>query len=60
MITVHQFVLYENETDGPIMGTQIDNECNPMVDKHFWNRFLEGNCTMQYIGSHEEEEDEKV
>ena len=57
MITVHTFELNDNITGKVLMTTQIDNECNPMVDKHFWNIFLEGGVFMTYEGEHEEEDD---
>lgn len=33
-----------------VMSTEVD-ECDPRIDAEFWNRFLEGDCTMQYMGT---------
>ena len=40
-----------------IMSTEVD-ECDPRIDTEFWNRFLEGDCTMQYQGTIIEESDD--
>ena len=36
------------------MSTSVD-EPNPMIDKEFWDRFMEGDCYMEFIGTTEEE-----
>ena len=46
-----------DEDDLVFMSTSVD-EPNPMIDKEFWDRFMEGDCYMQYLGETEEEEEE--
>ena len=55
MKEVFCFVLL-NDQGVPCMSTEVD-ECDPRIDAEFWNRFLEGDCTMQYQGTIIEEED---
>jgi hypothetical protein len=39
------------------MTTSID-EPNPTIDKHFWNRFMEGDTYLEYTGTIEESEED--
>jgi len=58
MKEVFCFVLF-NDQGVPCMTTEVD-ECDPRIDAEFWNRFLEGDCTMQYQGTIiEEDEDDR-
>lgn len=57
MKEVYCFALF-NANGIACMTTEVD-ECDPKIDAEFWNRFLEGDCTMQYTGTIiEEDEDE--
>jgi len=50
---VYTFRLYDE--DGIcVMGTELD-EPNPMVDAEFWNKFMQGNVYMEYLGKQIEE-----
>lgn len=44
------------EDDVPVMSTEVD-EPNPTVDFEFWERFMQGDCVMEYRGSYEEKDD---
>ena len=48
MKEVYCFVLL-GHGGNEIMSTEVD-ECDPRIDAEFWDRFLEGDCTMQYTG----------
>lgn len=52
---VYRFTLIDEE-GGEFMGTELD-EPNPQIDAEFWDRFMQGNCTMQYRGEVEESDD---
>jgi hypothetical protein len=53
---VYNFELYD--VDGVrVMGTELD-EPNPMADAEFWDRFMQGDVLMEYLGEHIEEDDE--
>lgn len=45
---VYRFALLDSE-DNEFMGTEVD-EPNPQIDSEFWDRFMEGNCSMVYRG----------
>jgi hypothetical protein len=47
-----------DEDDLVFMSTSVD-EPNPTIDAEFWDRFMEGDCYMQYIGETEEEEEDE-
>ena len=53
MKEVYCFVLL-GHGGNEIMSTEVD-ECDPRIDAEFWDRFLEGDCTMQYTGTKTEE-----
>lgn len=55
MKEVYCFVLF-NANGIACMTTEVD-ECDPKIDAEFWNRFLEGDCTMQYTGTIIEEDE---
>lgn len=55
---VHCFSLLDTLEGDLIMSTEIDNEPDPRADQEFWNRFLEGDCVMEYTGTQKEEGDE--
>jgi hypothetical protein len=50
---VYSFGLYDLNQKR-VMGTELD-EPNPMVDAEFWTRFMQGDVTMLYLGTHVEE-----
>jgi hypothetical protein len=50
----YQFVLMDSLNGELAMSTEVD-EPNPMIDIEFWQRFLEGDCEMLYLGEVEEE-----
>jgi hypothetical protein len=56
---MYKFVLLDMEyLDAPdgavVMSTEVD-EPNPQIDAEFWDRFLQGDCEMKFMGSYEEE-----
>jgi len=53
---MYRFVLL-NEQGVEFMGTDVD-EPNPQIDAEFWQRFMQGDCVMQFIGAYQEEGDE--
>ena len=52
---VYRFALLDSENE-EFMGTEVD-EPNPQIDTEFWNRFMQGDCTLVYLGELIEEED---
>jgi len=55
MKEVYCFALF-NSAGIACMTTEVD-ECDPTIDAEFWNRFLEGDCTMTYMGTIIEEDE---
>jgi hypothetical protein len=53
---MYRFVLL-NEQGVEFMGTDVD-EPNPQIDAEFWQRFMQGDCVMQFVGEYQEEEDD--
>ena len=51
-IKTYSFEL-RGEHDTLIMSTEIDNEPDPRSDQEFWERFLKGDCVMEYTGCEE-------
>ena len=47
---VYRFKLYDDVNEMLVMGTELD-EPNPMIDAEFWNRFMQGDVVMVYIGN---------
>ena len=45
----YRFALCDDFTGMEFMGTEVDDP-NPQIDAEFWNRFMQGNCTMVYRG----------
>jgi len=54
---VYRFALLDGE-NGEFMGTEVDDP-NPQIDTEFWDRFMQGDCTMVYRGELIEEEEEE-
>lgn len=44
----YRFALLDSE-NGEFMGTEVD-EPKPQIDAEFWQRFMQGDCTMVYRG----------
>jgi len=62
MKKVYRFILLDMEyLDAPngvmVMSTEID-EPNPQIDAEFWQRFMQGDCVMQFVGEYQEGGDE--
>ena len=53
---MYRFVLL-NEQSVEFMGTDVD-EPNPQIDAEFWQRFMQGDCVMRFVGAYQEEEDD--
>jgi hypothetical protein len=51
---VYSFELIDYVSGVRVMGTELD-EPNPMIDEEFWDRFMQGDVTMLYLGCHAEE-----
>ena len=57
MSTYYSYTLLDG--DDEIFMSTLVNEPNPMIDKEFWDKFMEGGVRMEYLGEiGEEEEDE--
>jgi hypothetical protein len=56
MMIFYNYVLLDGD-DEIFMSTLVD-EPNPMIDKEFWDKFMEGGIRMEYLGEINEEEDE--
>jgi hypothetical protein len=57
MVTYYSYTLLDG--DDEIFMSTLVNEPNPMIDKEFWDKFMEGGVRMEYLGEiGEEEEDE--
>jgi len=50
---VYRFALY-NSSDELNMSTEVDAP-DPTIDGDFWNMFMGGACTIEYLGEFEEE-----
>jgi len=62
MMKVYRFVLVDMEyLDAPdgvvIMSTEVD-EPNPQIDVEFWQRFMQGDCVMRFVGKYDEDMEE--
>jgi hypothetical protein len=53
---MYRFVLVD-PNNITLMGTDVD-EPTPQIDAEFWNRFMEGECAMVFVGCYEEDVDE--
>ena len=53
---MYRFVLL-NEQGVEFMGTDVD-EPNPQIDAEFWQRFMQGDCVMQFVGEYQEDTDD--
>jgi len=51
---VYRFSLFTLDAARLVMSTEVD-EPDPKADLEFWNRFLEGDCYMEYLGESYEE-----
>jgi len=56
MDTFYSYALLDY--DGEIFMSTLVDEPNPTIDRHFWDRFMEGGVRMEYLGEIGEEEDE--
>lgn len=56
MVTYYSYTLLDG--DDEIFMSTLVNEPNPIIDKEFWDRFMEGGVRMEYLGEIGEEEDE--
>jgi hypothetical protein len=52
---VYRFALLDSENE-EFMGTEVD-EPNPQIDTEFWDRFMQGGCTLVYRGELIEEDE---
>ena len=52
---VYRFSLFTLDVTRLVMSTEVD-EPDPKADLEFWNRFLEGDCYMEYLGEFEDED----
>jgi len=57
MSKCYRFILCDTFTGMEFMGTTLD-EPKPQIDKEFWDRFMQGDCLMEYRGELEEDEDD--
>jgi hypothetical protein len=53
---VYRFALLDSE-NGEFMGTEVDAP-DPQIDTEFWNKFMQGDCTMVYRGEIVEVDDD--
>jgi hypothetical protein len=51
------FVLCDTFTGMEFMRTEVD-EPKPQIDAEFWERFMQGDCLMEYRGKIYDEENE--
>ena len=48
---MYRYILLKDHEE--IMGTDVD-EPTPQIDAEFWDRFMRGDCEMQFVKSYEE------
>lgn len=48
MDTFYSYALLDG--DDEIFMSTLVNEPNPTIDRHFWDRFMEGGVRMEYLG----------
>ena len=50
---MYRFVLLD-EQGVEFMGTDVE-EPSPQIDAEFWQRFMQGDCVMRFVGEYQEE-----